>query len=82
MYIETSSPRSRGDNAIYMSPSITKGPKCFKFWYHMFGPHIGALSIYSAINGNMTKLWTKSGTQENKWKSANVTVGGASAFQV
>ena len=82
MYIETSSLTKKGDNAIYVSPSVTKGPKCLKFWYHMFGPHIGALSIYSAVNDNLTKLRTKSGTQGNKWKSANVIVGSGSAFQV
>lgn len=82
MFIESSSPRRQGDNAMLISPAISNGPKCFHFWYHMYGPHIDTLNIYTLSNSNMSAtLWRKKGTQGNKWFLSNVTVGGSGSFQ-
>ena len=82
MFIETSSPRKNGDTASLISPTIASGPKCFTFWYHMYGPHIDTLNIYTLSNKKKIVVWKKTGTQGNSWRSANITVGGASGFQV
>ncbi|XP_057298293.1 MAM and LDL-receptor class A domain-containing protein 2-like isoform X2 [Hydractinia symbiolongicarpus] len=83
MFIEASSPRRQGDNAMLISPAISNGPKCFHFWYHMYGPHIDTLNIYTLSNSNMSAaLWRKKGTQGNKWFLSNVTVGGSGSFQI
>ena len=74
MFIETSNPRKRGDNAVLMSKSQT-GTKCLSFWYHMFGPHIDRLTIATFSSNKMgSALWQLKGTQGNKWANANVTI--------
>ena len=54
IFIETSSPRVKGDRAVLESDMIDKTTgKCFSFWYHMYGRSIGALKIYIRdISGN------------------------------
>ena len=50
--METSSPRVSGDNALYVSTSLsaTNG-SCLSFWYHMSGPDIGQLNLYLRKTG-------------------------------
>ena len=84
MYIETSSPRQPGDVAILFTPVISRGQKCMTFFYHMYGPHISSLSVYSTSNNRTlgTALWGKNGTQGNVWRNSTMTVGGPAPFQV
>ena len=77
MYIETSYPRKKGDNAILYSRakfSASKGARCFNFWYHMTGSGIGTLNIYHG-SAKSTPIWTRSGDQGTKWKHGRVTIG-------
>ena len=73
MYIETSSPRSYGDNTklLFSPPSSVIGKSsCLKFYYHMYGATTNRLNVF---NGNST-VFTKSGQQGNMWMYAEVTV--------
>lgn len=78
MFIETSSPRRRGDRARLESevfaPTTSIG-RCMSFWYHMMGGHIGALNVYMKIYGQSeTKLWSMTLDQGNDWNSARVPI--------
>ena len=64
MYIEASSPRQPGDNAKLVIERLVRGIVCLKFFYHMYGSHMGTLNVFS---GNKT-IFTKSGDQGNVWK--------------
>ena len=76
MFIETSSPRKNGDNAILLSQQQS-GVKCLSFWYHMYGPHIDRLMISTLSNNKKgATLWQKIGTQGNQWINSNVTING------
>lgn len=47
-FIETSTPRKRGDNAILLSPVMKESRpinQCLQFWYHMYGSSVGALQV-------------------------------------
>lgn len=64
IYIEASSPRKPGDNAMLVSalqPSPTSD-QCFEFWYSMYGVETGTLNLYIE-NGNQlgSPVWTKQG---------------------
>lgn len=64
IYIEASSPRKPGDNAMLVSalqPSPTSD-QCFEFWYSMYGIETGTLNLYIE-NGNQlgSPVWTKQG---------------------
>ena len=77
IYIETSSPRRRGDIARLDSPVLTPTPAaghCLSFWYYMFGPNIGSLKIYLQNNYNRSLFWSKVGPQGDKWTQASRTV--------
>ena len=79
MYIEASFPRRPGQAARLFSPLVTvsgSSTKCLKFWYHMYGPHVGSLSVYTnTTTANLsTAIWSKTTTQGNMWKSAVVEV--------
>ena len=84
MYIESSSPRRPGDVAVLFTPVISGGQKCMTFFYHMYGPHISSLRVYSTSNNRTlgTALWGKNGTQGNVWQNSTMTVGGTAPFQV
>ena len=84
MYIETSSPRVPGDVAVLFTPVISGGQKCMTFFYHMYGPHVSSLRVYSTSDNRTlgVALWGKNGTQGNVWRNSTITVGGAAPFQV
>ena len=69
LYIETSSPRARGDKAIILTPYLN-GPHCFKFSYHMYGEDIGSLNIFAK---NQT-IFSKFGNQGNQWVSVQTPI--------
>ena len=71
MYIETSSPRSYGDNAkleFSVSSSDIGKLSCLKFYYHMYGQAINTLNVYNGY----AKIFTESGNQGNIWLSAKI----------
>lgn len=71
MYIETSSPRRKNDNAKLKSPKLQfSGNMCLKFYYHMYGSDIATLNVI--INGN--NVFTASGDKGNKWLIASIDV--------
>ena len=77
IYIETSSPRKRGDIARIDSPVLSPTPPaghCLSFWYYMFGPTIGSLNIYLQNNFNRSLFWSKTGPQGDKWIQASRTI--------
>ena len=79
MYIEASYPRRPGQAARLFSPLVTVSglsTKCLEFWYHMYGPHVGSLSVYTNTTTGIlsTAIWSKNATQGNLWKSAVVEV--------
>jgi len=85
-FAESSLPYQTGDKAIlsktHLSPTLayagssTKFPDglCVEFWYHMYGPHIGTLSVYVDTYNQQRLRWSKTGTQGNKWKKANIYI--------
>lgn len=84
LYIEASG-HKYSDNAVLLSPVIPPtgmSGYCFTFWYHMFGPNIGVLSVYSMIGGRKILQFTKGGTQGNQWKQAVINVNSTTDFQV
>ena len=86
IYLETSS-RKPNDTARLISTDIPAtgdtGGKCLTFWYHMYGPHVNSLNIYVLIGGHTGKpLWSRTGTQGNKWIKGQVTLIGRQPFKV
>jgi len=82
MYIETSKPRKEADYAVLQSKLfLPNNERCFQFYYHMFGNHIGTLQvIYSSphIPNSDVKIWEKSQNQGNQWHLARVNLTSAS----
>jgi len=83
IYIETSQPAKEKHSAQLLSPLI-RGPKCFRFYYHMYGSHMGNLDVFLQIRGQYGNylMWQKSGEQGNQWREANIDLGYADEFQV
>lgn len=84
IYIETSSPRQPNDTARIESATVpATQQKCLQFWYHMYGPHVDRLNVYTKTNQQLgIPVWTRSGTQGNKWKHATVSLTVSSKFKV
>ena len=84
IYIETSAPRKANDTARIESATIPATQlKCLQFWYHMYGPHVDTLNVYTKANKQLgSPVWTLSGTQGNKWRHAVVSLTVSSKFQV
>ena len=64
-----------------MSPT-SQGPACFSFYYHMFGPSIGNLSVLTSIAGHTSTRWMRSGTQGNKWQQVHLTISSSTDYRV
>lgn len=59
----------------YESPPMN-GSKCVEFWYFMYGPEVGSLSLTRRVNTSTitTKLWTRTGSSDPFWKFAQATL--------
>lgn len=85
--MEASYPRKNGDKARILSPVIHSDrsaghPHCLKFWFHMYGPHIKALNVYTKSGGTLTKVWTRVGDNGNFWRFAQVDLTSNLDYQV
>ena len=90
MYIETSW-QSHNDTANLKSPKIdfktngnAQGTVCVRFWYHMYGSHVDALNVFIQNGTSMPAkpVWTKKGTQGDKWRLGQIIVKRTPAFNV
>lgn len=69
MYIETSSPRVQGDNAILVSPKLLfSGKNCLEFHYHMYGASMGTLNVF--FNG--ARVFSVCKDKGNRWIKAEI----------
>ncbi|XP_071956929.1 MAM and LDL-receptor class A domain-containing protein 1-like [Antedon mediterranea] len=51
MYIEASFPRTAGERARLESEGFSpNGPRCFQFWYHMYGNFTGTLNVRNTFH--------------------------------
>ncbi|XP_037098206.1 MAM domain-containing glycosylphosphatidylinositol anchor protein 2 isoform X3 [Syngnathus acus] len=88
VYIETSRPRTEGDKARLLSPSFNTGSKsgatyCLAFHYHMYGKHIGSLSVSLRQKGvSETPVWSLKGNQGDRWRRAAIDIHPDADFQV
>jgi hypothetical protein len=61
-------------------------PWCLRFWFHMFGPVVGALRVllrvYNLNTPSLRQIWRLSGSAGNAWFMAQVTVSSVHDFQV
>ena len=85
LFVESSG-RAPHDNARLISKQMSPtrpNKKCLKFFYHMFGPTTGSLSvtIYPISRKPKSLFWT-SGSQGNEWKPAHVTIDSLLTYQV
>ncbi|KAL8608892.1 hypothetical protein ACOMHN_065230 [Nucella lapillus] len=85
VFIETSSPRHPNDKAHLASPPVTDGqPKCLTFWYHMFGPHVNQLNVYTKVFGSSygNPVWTHQRTIDANWHQATVTLRNTHTYNI
>ncbi|CAF0808194.1 unnamed protein product, partial [Brachionus calyciflorus] len=85
VYIETSLPQKKGDNAILSSPLLLPTPpygNCLSFWYHQFGSDVGELNVWINSTTNNEVLWTRKGSQSNIWRRAQVTLKSQINFKI
>ena len=78
MYIETSSPRKPGDNAKISRMVTLSGKSCLKFYYHMYGGHMGELKVKLCDR----VIFSKSGNQGNQWNMHQLRLQGTGSKQV
>jgi hypothetical protein len=85
LYVE-SSDRRENDVARLISetlPPTSPDQKCFRFFYHMFGPSIGSLTVRLIPNGEQDNvLFIRIGSQSHKWRSAELTLNTTKPYQV
>lgn len=85
IYIEASSPRVEGHKAaIEAGPFEANQTFCFTFHYHMFGAHIGQLSVYRTWfnRTNVQILWSRNTSGGNYWQASSLDVGSMEEFYV
>ena len=79
MYIETSSPRTAGQQAIMYSENIDISSLAaaeLRFFHHMYGAAIADLTIEISDDGGLSynTIFTKSGNQGNQWNEEVVSI--------
>ncbi len=84
LYLESSS-RAKDDNARLFTEYLPKTTgTCFSFYYHMYGPTTGSLKLHMYPKGSsgLVELFSKSGSQENRWYFQRVDLKSATSYQV
>ncbi|XP_063449912.1 apical endosomal glycoprotein isoform X5 [Pan paniscus] len=74
--LDPTDPLAWGHSAHLLSrPQVPAAPmECLSFWYHLHGPQIGTLRLAMRREGEETHLWSRSGTQGNRWHEAWATL--------
>ncbi|XP_077978879.1 MAM and LDL-receptor class A domain-containing protein 1-like [Glandiceps talaboti] len=86
MYIDGYT-NSYGKTAQLVSPIYQRRGECkFRVFHHMYGQHIGRLTIYTRIyqnsNQGQTKLWEQVGEKGSYWDKAEATITITTKFQI
>ncbi|XP_015427816.1 PREDICTED: apical endosomal glycoprotein, partial [Myotis davidii] len=76
MLLDPVDPLARGPGAhLLTQPQTPAAPQqCLSFWYHLHGPQIGTLRLVMRQDGKDVHLWSRSGTQGNRWHQAWATL--------
>ncbi|XP_006821082.1 MAM and LDL-receptor class A domain-containing protein 2-like [Saccoglossus kowalevskii] len=77
LYIDNIAQQTFGDAARLRSPSVTfeeNQPKCLTFWYHVYGAHVGSLSVYLEATQGLNPIWTRRTTLGDRWNQAKVNL--------
>ena len=85
LFIETSSPRRPNDTARLESPTLPGQTlySCLRFWYHMYGPEVNTLNVYTKVGNTLgTPVWKHTGTIDNRWHFQEVDISSMQAFKV
>nr|XP_045230048.1 apical endosomal glycoprotein isoform X6 [Macaca fascicularis] len=74
--LDPTDPLAWGHSAHLLSrPQVPAAPtECLSFWYYLHGPQIGTLRLAMRREGEETHLWSRSGTQGNRWHEAWATL--------
>ncbi|XP_055126287.1 apical endosomal glycoprotein isoform X2 [Symphalangus syndactylus] len=74
--LDPTDPLAWGHSAHLLSrPQVPAAPtECLSFWYHLHGPQIGTLRLAMRREGEEIHLWSRSGTQGNRWHEAWATL--------
>nr|XP_058973356.1 MAM and LDL-receptor class A domain-containing protein 1-like isoform X1 [Pocillopora verrucosa] len=80
VYIETSTPRRKGDRAVLLSPRL-KGPYCLRMHYHMLGVNIGSLRVYKNSASGNSVVFSVDGNRGDQWYSVEYSLTGPEQFQ-
>lgn len=83
LYIEASD-LNDGNKAILQSDWLKyDGATCLQFWYHMWGRHVGDLSVYVNTNQTIEKVWSRSGSAGQEWRFGQAPIDyGGRTFRV
>ncbi|XP_035678932.1 uncharacterized protein LOC118417473 [Branchiostoma floridae] len=84
IFIEASAPQDVGDIARLYSPAVTAASAmCLRFWYHMYGMHMGELHVYTRTDPAPEVLvFNRTGRQGDEWHQAEVEIDIAGTYQV
>ena len=73
MYVEATGAASGEKTTLrstyYRRQTFTQ---CLTFWYHMYGSNIGTLNVYATTFFFRQQVWSKTGSQGNLWRKAQV----------
>ncbi|XP_013397768.1 MAM and LDL-receptor class A domain-containing protein 1-like [Lingula anatina] len=83
VYIEATGVQNGYKAQLVSTTMSTTQTQCLQFWYHMYGQHVYDLNVYLKSNNALGKaIWTRRGTQGNRWIQANINLPRKSNFQV
>ena len=85
IYTEASSPNYPSKTATITSTTYAiESSGTFSFDYHMYGAHMGQLTLSASSNGGSSwqTIWTLQGDQGNLWKTAQVDLSSYSSSTV
>lgn len=83
IYINTTSPRVKGEKARMMTRYILPRYNCLSFSYHIYGSHIGRLNVYfKSYESSEILLWRLHKAQSNNWHHGEILIQTNDTFQV
>ena len=70
-------------NSTEIPATAGSSPRCFTFWYHMYGPDVNSLKIFTSVGGLAgDAIWSRTGSHGNQWRQGQVNTYARQKYQV
>ena len=72
MYVESTYGRPGDVTSLKTPTTLTSAPSCLTFYHHLYGKHLGLLTIKIHHGNDVQQVWTSGGEHGDFWQKTQV----------